>query len=485
MSKKFYVATAIPYVNGRPHLGNAILHLYADILARYERQQDSDVFFSAGTDEHGGKIEESAQKAGKTTQQFADEVSELFRGGLKKLDITYDRFIRTTDAAHEERAAIIWRELKDDIYKDSYTAMYCTGCEEFKTDSVVKDTNGVCPNHNRAYEKIQEENYFFRLSKYGEAIQQAIESGEFVVYPEARRNEILGVLREGLEDISISRAASSVSWGIPVPGDDSQIMYVWFEALMNYITTLGYPENDDFTRYWPADMQVIGKDILRFHAAIWPAMLLGLGLPLPKQLYVHGFVTHDGQKMSKSLGNVVDPLDVVEKYGNDAFRYFFAKYGPIVSDMDFNWPAFERAYNNELANELGNAVSRVAAMIRRYQEGVIGEVAQAEHDTNEYHEALAVCRFDRAIEAVWLQVRAVNQYIEETKPWAIAKEGDAEHLQSVLAESVNSLLEIADLLVPFMPDTARKIAHVFESGVVRDLPDGARSLFPKHDTKES
>ena len=476
---KFYIATAIPYVNARPHLGHAILHIYADALARYHRQMGDEVLYSAGTDEHGGKIAESAEKAGVTPQQLVDEVSQSFREGLAKLGVSNDSFIRTTDPRHEKIAAIIWKNLEKDIYKNSYVGMYCVGCEEFKTDAYIKETNGVCPLHNRPYEKVEEENYFFRLSKYNDQIKKAIESDQFVIKPLSRKNEILGVLNEGLDDISISRSSKKVSWGIPVPGDKTQVMYVWFEALMNYITVLGYPDSEYFTKFWPADAQVIGKDILRFHAAIWPAMLMGLGLPLPKLLFVHGFITSEGQKMSKTLGNVVDPLEVVEKYGLDAFRYYLYRHGPSSEDVDFTWERFESAYNNELANELGNAVQRVAAMITKYQDGVIGGLPATAHDSGMYHEAIEDCRFDRAMEAIWDQVRGVNQYIEEEKPWAIAKENDATHLQEVLAESVASLLEIADLLVPFLPDTAQKIQAIFSEGVIRPLE--TQSLFPKSD----
>jgi methionyl-tRNA synthetase len=283
------------------------------------------------------------------------------------------------------------------------------------------------------------------------------------------------VLRAGLEDISISRNKDKLTWGIPVPGDPSQVMYVWFEALMNYITVLGYPDQEDFKTFWPADVQVIGKDILRFHAAIWPAMLIGLDIPLPKVLYVHGFVTNSGQKMSKSLGNVVDPLEIVKDYGVDAFRYYFLRHGPTIDDSDFTWQRFEDSYNNELANELGNAVARVAAMVTRYQDGIIGQMPDGEHDTGRYHEALAICRFDDALEEVWGQVRGLNQYIEEERPWVIAKENDREHLQEVLAYMCASLLEIADLLMPFLPSTAERINATFSEGIIH----ANEVLFPK------
>jgi methionyl-tRNA synthetase len=476
---KFYIATAIPYVNARPHLGHAILHIYADALARYHRQQGDQVLYSAGTDEHGGKIAEVAQQKGIAPQEHVDAISASFKDGLAKLGISNDSFIRTTDPRHEKIAGVIWQNLSSDIYKNSYIGMYCVGCEEFKTDAHVKDTKGICPLHNREYEKVEEENYFFRLSKYTEQIKQAIISDTFTILPSSRRSEILSVLNEGLDDISISRSSEKISWGIPVPGDSTQIMYVWFEALMNYITVLGYPSSEYFLKYWPADVQVIGKDILRFHAAIWPGMLLALGLPLPKVLYAHGFVTNSGQKMSKTLGNVVDPLEVVDKYGLDAFRYYIFRHGPATEDIDFTWEKFESSYNNELANELGNAVQRVAAMIMKYQEGAIGTLPETAHDVGQYHEAIAECRFDRAMEAVWDQVRGVNQYIEEEKPWTIAKDNDEEHLQEVLATAVASLLEIADLLVPFLPDTAQKIQNVFAEGIIRPLTSS--SLFPKNE----
>jgi methionyl-tRNA synthetase len=477
-SKNFYITTAIPYVNGKPHLGHAILHLYADVLARYHRAKGEDVLFSSGTDEHGGKIAEAAQKAGVPTKQFVDDIAETFRAGLKELGISNDRFIRTTDAPHEQRSQIIWKHLQKDIYKKAYSAMYCVGCEEFKTDTYVKETKGVCPLHNRPYDKIEEENYFFALSKYQDQIKTAIDNDSFLVTPKSRKHEILSVINAGLQDISISRPADKISWGIPVPGDPTQVMYVWFEALLNYITVIGYPEHADFAKYWPANVQVIGKDILRFHAAIWPGILLGLGVALPKTLYVHGFVTSAGQKMSKTLGNVVDPHQIVQEYGLDAFRYFFLRYGPSNDDTDFTWERFENAYNNELANELGNGVQRVVAMINKYQEGIIGDIPPAGHDMAQYHEAVAACKFDVAMSEVWEQVRGLNQYIEVEKPWAIAKEGDTDHLREVLSYLSSCLLEVAGLLEPFLPTTSTKIYDILDNGIVQQK-EVQSPLFPK------
>lgn len=474
---KFYITTSIPYVNNEPHVGFGMELLMADALARYHRHLGDEVLFSTGTDEHGGKIAEKAAEQKISPKEFTDQVSQKFRDLLKQLDISHDRFIRTTDQGHEQRAQVIWKNLGKYIYKSTYTGWYCTGHEAYFSEEVVKANNGVCPDHNRRYEKLQEENYFFKLSAFAEQLKQLIETGQVLIIPKSRKAEILSVINSGLEDISISRPKDKISWGILVPGDDSQVMYVWFEALMNYVTVLGYPEHADFKKFWPANVQVIGKDILRFHAAIWPAMLMGLGLPIQKTLYVHGFITSDGKKMSKTLGNVVAPKDIVSKYGVDGFRYFFLRHIPSYEDGDFTWEKLEEAYNSELADQLGNAVSRTAAMITRYQKGLIGNIPAPEHDVGPYRQALDECHFDRALEEVWEQVRGLNQYIDETKPWEIAKGKDEVHLREVLAYMAGCLLEIAELLLPFMPETAAKIRDVFGSGVIEPL---SAPLFPKH-----
>ena len=375
----YLVTTSTPYVNGEPHIGFAMELIQADVLARSARMLKKPVIFTTGTDEHGGKIAEKAAENGLDPKAYADKLSQSFRDVCKLLNLSNDRFIRTTDAGHEQRAQLIWKALKKDIYKNNYTGWYCTGCEAYATEAVVKENKGNCPLHNKPYEKIEEENYFFKLSGYGPKIKQAITDGSFKIIPATKKNEILNVINDGLEDISISRPKEKISWGIAVPGDDTQVMYVWFEALMNYITVLGYPEHDDFKKFWPANVQVIGKDILRFHAAIWPGMLLGLGLQLPKTLYVHGFITVADQKMSKTLGNVIHPRQIIDEYGVDAFRYYFLRHIPSYEDGDFNWDRLHAAYNNELANELGNAVQRTAAMITQYQKGVIGSMPEAEH----------------------------------------------------------------------------------------------------------
>lgn len=475
---KYFVTTSIPYVNGEPHLGHAMEFVMADVLARAARKRGDSVLFSTGSDEHGGKIAEKAAELSLQPKELADQMSAKFSDLAKHLNISHDRFIRTTDAAHQQRAQLIWKALEKDIYKANYKGWYCVGDEAFFSETEVEATNGICPNHNRPYDEIEEENYFFRLSNYTEAVMTAIESNEFIIVPDTKRNEILGLLRAGLEDISISRPKEKINWGIAVPNDSHQVMYVWFEALMNYITVLGYPEHADFKSYWPAAAQVIGKDIIRFHAAIWPAMLLSLGLALPKALYVHGFITVEGKKMSKSLGNYISPNDIIDKYGVDAFRYYFLRHVPSYGDGDYSRATFDAAYNNELANELGNAVSRTVAMIVKYQAGIIGNIPPAEHDIAQYLAALQVYHFDKALDEVWEQVRGLNQYIDQEKPWEIAKQNDPDHLREVLAYQASNLLEIADLLEPFMPETAAKIQAVFSEGIVRPLEG---TLFPKYD----
>lgn len=475
----YYVTTSIPYVNGPPHLGHALEFIMADALARYARAEGKPVIFSTGSDEHGGKIAEKAAENKLEPKQFADQMSQSFRDLLKNLNISNDRFIRTTDPGHEQRAQIIWKALEKDIYKSKYTGLYCTGCEAFVTEAVAKENKGVCPHHDKPYEKIEEENYFFKLSKYTPEILKAVESGSFRIIPVSRKHEILHVIKDGLDDISISRPKEKISWGVPVPGDKTQVMYVWFEALMNYITVLGYPEHEDFKNFWPANVQVIGKDILRFHAAIWPGMLLALGTTLPKVLYVHSHITaKGGVKMSKSLGNAVEPNSVIKEYGADAFRYYLLRHIPSYEDGEFSLERLHDAYNNELGNELGNAVQRTVMMIKQFQNGLIGSIPPAEHDIAQYHKAIDDCKFDRALDEVWEQVRGLNQYIDEEKPWVVHKEGDEDHLREVLAYQASCLLEIAELLAPFMPDTAEKIQKIFNEGVIRPTET---TLFPRKD----
>lgn len=479
--KQLYITTAIPYVNGTPHIGNALDYLLADIWTRYQKQHGREVRFQVGTDEHGNKIAAKAAEAGLDPKTYTDQMYGNFESLMQKTKASYTDFIRTTDGHHVGAVQYIWQQLAPYIYKSTYEGWYCEGCEAFVTDKEATANNGVCPDHNIPYQRLSEDNYYLRASEFSDRIREAIETGKMKIVPDFRKREFLEMIKDGLQDVSISRPRKNLSWGIPVPGDPEQVMYVWLDALSNYITVIGYPDNITWKEYWPADVQVIGKDILRFHAGIWPAMLLGLGLPLPKQLLVHGFVNVGGSKMSKTVGNVVDPNEIIDQYGLDAFRYFFSRHIPTLDDGDFTWEKFETAYNTELGNDLGNLVQRVASMVTRYQSGVVGDAPQAEHDMQRYHDAMKSLNFNQAIDEAWDTVRNLNRYIENVKPWEIAKrrekESDAEeHLGEVLAHSVGTLLQVAELLTPFLPDTADAIRYMFGDGVVKPLD---RVLFPK------
>lgn len=473
---KFYVASAIPYVNSKPHIGNAMDYMLADVLARYHAQQGAKVFFSVGTDEHGTKIAAKAEEAGLAPQAYADKMEQTFVDFMRVMNIDYTNFIRTTDPAHEKGAQLIWKQLEKYIYQGTYKGWYCVGCECFVTAKEAADNNGICPIHQKPYQRLSEENYFFKLSVFGDEIKEAITAGEFKIVPKFREAEVLQLIEKGLDDISISRPKKHLAWGIPVPGDAHHVMYVWFEALMNYITVLGYPDGENYKTFWPANVQVIGKDILRFHGAIWPAMLIVLDISLPKTLLVHGHVLSSGTKISKSLGNIIEPVEIIKGYGVDAFRYYFLRHVPTADDGDFTWEKFETAYNNELGNELGNLVQRVASMVTRYQHGVIGEVPRPKHDVTAFHNEMAALRFDHALAHVWSMVRSLNGYLEEVKPWEVAKEDDSEHLQEILAYCAGSLQQIAHLLWPFMPTTSEVITRIFDNGVIHTYKG---VLFPK------
>jgi methionyl-tRNA synthetase len=450
----------------------------ADVLARYARSKGQDTLFSTGTDEHGGKISEKAESLGVGSKEYADKISQEFKDLATQLNASNDRFIRTTDPEHEQRAKQVWLALGDDIYKNKYVGWYCTGDEAFFTESVVKENKGICPAHNRPYEKIEEENYFFKLSKYNQLILDAIESEKLRIIPETKRNEILQVIKDGLEDISISRPKEKISWGIDVPNDEGQVMYVWFEALLNYITVLGYPDGTDFKDFWPANYQIIGKDILRFHAAIWPGILLSLNQPLPENLYVHGFINVDNKKMSKSLNNFINPIEIISKYGTDAFRYFFLRHIPSYADGDFSWQKFHEAYQNELGNELGNAVQRTLVMIENYFGGEIAPLIEGEFNNEIIDKDLIDCKFDRALDKIWVNVKELNQFIDDKKPWILHKNGQVDELRETLNSQVSKIRNIAYLIKSFLPETSEKIEHIF-SGSKVIVPEA--TLFPRID----
>ena len=469
---RVYITTAIPYVNGAPHIGHAMDYCLADVCARYNRIIGNEVRLQAGTDEHGNKIFQKANELGAPVKEYVDDNSDKFRKFIETLDVTYTDFVRTTDADHERRVQEIWKKLEDHIYLNKYEGWYCSGCERFVTEKECTENGGVCPDHQKPYEKLSEENYYFRISDFKDKIREAILKDEMQILPEFRKTEILKLLDES-PDVSVSRPTSQLTWGVPVPGDDSQVMYVWIDALSNYITVLGYPDND-ISEWWPATVQVVGKDILRFHAIIWPAMLLGLGLPLPKTIMTHGFILADGQKMSKSIGNVVNPMEVLERHGLDAFRYFFLRHMDTFNDSDFTWEKFENAYNNELANDLGNLVQRLATMAMKngFVLGSYDEMGLPE----EYAQLMNKFEFNKAFDFAWERVQGLNRKIDDEKPWMLAKNGEKEKLMECLDGLVRGMLDAARLLEPFIPETVEKIRAVFTDPIVPpETP-----LFPKN-----
>jgi len=480
--KSYYVATSIPYVNAVPHIGHAWEFIIADVLTRYYKQQDFDVFFSTGTDEHGGKIQEAAQEQGVTPKQLVDKNALAFKDLGSLLNIEYTKFIRTTSKEHESRAQLIWKNLGEYIYKGSYVGMYDTREETFITLEQAKVIKEDDPKRYERLKRIEEDNYFFKLSEFTDKLKKEIKSGRLNIVPKTKRNEVLGLLNDGLDDISVSRPEEKIPWGIGVPGDDTQTIYVWFEALMNYVTTLGYPDGEDFKKFWPGN-HVIGKDIIRFHAVIWPAMLMVLDEKIPHDIYVHGFINLGDEKMSKSLGNVVSPLELVLKYGSDATRYYFMRHVPSYGDGEFTWEKMDRAYHSELANDLGNLVQRVQTMITKFGDGRVGKAPEASHDEGSYHESMSNYKFDRALEFCWELVRGLNQYVDEEKPWVLAKEpAEADHLEEVLAYLAKSLQQLSVLLAPFLPETAEKISSVFSSKTINPLEV---TLFPKIEDEDS
>lgn len=468
---KVYITTAIPYVNGKPHIGHAVDYCLADTAARYNRLIGNEVRLQAGTDEHGGKIYQKATELGLGVQEYVDQNSAAFRKFVEQLEVSYTDFIRTTDKNHEKRIQEIWRRLEGHIYKASYEGWYCTGCERFITDKEYEENDGICPDHQKPYEKLAEENYYFRLADFKERIVKAIETDEMLILPEFRKKEILRLIEDS-PDVSVSRPRSQLTWGVPVPDDETQVMYVWIDALSNYITVLGYPDND-ISAWWPATAEFVGKDILRFHAIIWPAMLLGLGLPLPKTLVSHGMVLADGQKMSKSIGNVVDPMDVISRHGVDAFRYFFLRHIDTFADSDFTWEKFENAYNNELANDLGNLVQRVATLIQKNVPEL--RVGAKFEIPAEYRELMDKYEYSKALDFVWEKVQDINRKIDEEKPWSLARNGETEKLEQSLKGLAEEIVKVNVMLSPFMPMTAEKIGNIFAD----EIRPPEMPLFPK------
>jgi methionyl-tRNA synthetase len=459
--KKVFISTSIPYVNASPHLGHALELVQADVIARHHRLLGDRVFFLSGTDENSLKNVRSAENAGENVADFVYKNYLNFYNLKEVLNISFDDFIRTTEKRHFDGAQKLWMACKKDIYKKKYSGLYCVGCEEYyKEDDLI---DGLCPEHKVAPELIEEENYFFKLSNYQEKIKELIEKDEVKIIPQSRKNEILSFINSGLQDFCISRTSERAKgWGIDVPGDETQKMWVWFDALSNYINALGYGSDDEskFLEFWQNNdlkIHIIGKGINRFHSVYWLAMLLSAGISLPKILFVHGYITVDGQKMSKSLGNVINPYDLVEKYGGDAVRYFLLREIPALGDGDFTFEKFEKRYNSDLAGGIGNLLSRTLAMINKknviFNRNPETIFVDKNQEVNKKIKDNFI-QFNDALSEIWELVSFCDKYIEEKKPWAIE---DKDENEIVFSNIIYSLKNISQMLKPFLPHTAEKI----------------------------
>lgn len=511
--KRYYVTTPIYYVNDVPHIGHAYTTLACDVLARFKRLDGFDVKFLSGTDEHGQKVEKSANDKGIDPQKFTDQVSQRFRDLLGTMNFSTDDFIRTTEERHRIAAQALWVKLKEsgDIYLDKYAGWYSVRDEAFYAENELKkdaDGNKIAPT-GAPVEWVEESSYFFRLSTWGERLLKFYDENPDFILPKSRRNEVISFVEGGLLDLSVSR--TTFKWGIPVPDDDDHIMYVWLDALTNYITAVGYPDENsgEFATYWPADLHMVGKDILRFHAVYWPAFLMAAGIAPPKRVFAHGWWTNEGEKISKSLGNVIDPYELVETYGLDAVRFFLLREVPFGNDGDFSRTAMVGRMNSELANDLGNLAQRVLSMVNKNCEEAVpahgdfddddkAMLAAAHNLVNQVRAHMDVQAFNLALEDIWVLIRGCNGYVDHQAPWKLKKE-DPERMGTVLYVLTECIRHIALLLQPFMPDSMKKMldllvispehrsfdfvgpAHALEPGRALPKPEG---IFPRYVEEE-
>ncbi len=469
---KFYLTSAIPYVNAKPHIGHALEFIQGDTIARFHKALGDDTLYLCGSDENAVKNVQAAEKEGQDVQTFIDQHAKEFEELAKKLHVEFDIFQKGSDqGAHFTASQKLWElcDKNNDIYKKAYKGLYCVGCEEFKTKNDLTE-QGECPEHpGKPLEEIEEENYFFRLSKYQDTLLTLFESGEYEIIPEFRKNEILSFIKSGLQDFSISRSnLRAKNWGVPVPNDPSQRMYVWFDALNIYQSGIGFGADEEkYKKWWPADTHVVGKGIIRFHAIYWPAILLSAGLKLPKKLFVHEYFTVDGQKMSKTIGNVYDPVPLIEKYGADSLRYYcLAKISPF-QDGDFSEDKFIESYNADLANGLGNLIARVAKLCEKH------EITAPPHPvtlSENVQAKLSEFKFNEAISLIWEDIAKTDQKISEVKPWTL----EGEEAKIILQELASALVTIAYNLQPFLPETAARILRQYSGKITSQSP-----LFPR------
>jgi len=472
---KFYVTTPIYYVNDKPHIGHAYTTISADVIARFSRFLGRDVFFLTGTDEHGQKIQQAAESRGMPPERFVDSLVPVFKELWKKLNISYNQFIRTTSPSHKRAVQYIFKKCYEngDIYLGTYEGWYCVPCETYHTQKELVE-GILCPMCLREVTRVKEESYFFRLSRYQDRLLELYESNPDFIAPEFRRNEVVNFVKQGLKDLSISR--TSFSWGIPVPINSRHVIYVWFDALTNYLTAVGYPDDQDrFSRYWPADLHIVGKDILRFHAVYWPAFLMSAGLEVPKRIFAHGWWTVKGEKMSKSKGNVIDPFEVAEKFGADSLRFFLFREVSFGLDGDFSYEKLVARINGELANDLGNLFNRTLSMLAKYKNSTVPQPEGAEGELDAELERRALDTLDslkdlipkaelsKALERVWSFVSFTNYYIDRRAPWKLYREKKRE-LDRVLYNMVEALRFITVFLYPFVPDSAGKMAELLRLG---------------------